>query len=422
MLCMGQTISEKILSNHCDQKEVYAGEYVDAEIDLAMSHDNTVLVSSIFKEIGQKKVWNSNKIVIVLDHRSPANTSKTAENHKDIREFVKKQKIPHFFDVGEGICHQVLPENGFVAPGMLIVGSDSHTTTYGAFGSFATGVGASDMAAVWTRGKLWFKVPETIKLSITGKLSKYVMAKDVILHIIGRIGADGANYKACEFYGDTIENFSIDSRMCICNQAMEMGAKAAIIFPDKKTVDFCNFKKNEFIRKIISDDDASFEKSFDFDVSDIEPQIACPDRVDNVVSVGKVADIEIDQAVLGSCTNGRLEDLAVAAEILKGETVSKRVRMIVVPASRLIYIEAIKKGYIQTFVKAGATIVNPGCGPCLGLHQGVLAEEECVISSTNRNFRGRMGSPKSKIYLASPSTVAISAITGRITDPRNMIK
>jgi len=421
MLCMGQTISEKILSKHSGQRKVYAGEFVDADIDLAMSHDNTVLISSVFNEIGVKKVWNPDKIVVVLDHRSPANTSKTAENHKIIREFVKKQNINNFFDVGEGICHQVLPENGFVGPGMLIVGSDSHTTTYGAFGAFGTGVGASDMAAVWTEGKLWFKVPESIRFNIFGKLSRYISAKDVILNIIGKVGADGANYKACEFYGECIENMSIDGRMCISNQAMEMGAKVAIIPPDQKTVDYVASKTNVKFDVVYSDKAAEYEKIYNFDITNIEPQIACPSKVDNVKPVGDVAGTMIHQAVLGSCTNGRLEDFAVASSILKGKLISKKVRLIVVPASRLVYREAICKDYIQTLVKAGATIVNPGCGPCLGLHQGVLAEDEVVISSTNRNFKGRMGSPNSQIYLGSPATVAASALKGKITDPRDVI-
>jgi len=418
---MGQTISEKIFAKHSGQKKVYAGEFVDADIDLAMSHDNTVLVSTIFNKIGVKKVWNPDKIVVVLDHRTPANTSKTAENHKIIREFIKEQNITNFFDIGEGICHQVLPENGFVCPGMLIVGSDSHTTTYGAFGAFGTGIGATDMAAVWTKGKLWFKVPETLRFNISGTLSRYVSAKDVILHIIGKIGADGANYKSCEFYGERIENMSIDGRMCISNQAMEMGAKVAIIPPDKKTVDYIASKANVKFDVVYSDKDAEYEKIYSFDITDIEPQIACPDKVDNVKSVSDVAGTEIHQAVLGSCANGRLEDLAVAAEILKGKIISKNVRMIVVPASRLIYLKAIKKGYIQTFLSAGATVVNPGCGPCLGLHQGVLAEGEVVISSTNRNFKGRMGAPGAEIYLGSPATVAASSLKGEITNPRDVI-
>jgi len=419
---MGQTISEKILSKHSGQKEVYAREFVDADIDLAMSHDNTVLVSNVFNEIGVKKVWNPSKIIVVLDHRTPANSIKTAENHKRIREFVKIQYIKHFFDVGEGICHQILPENGFVRPGMIIVGSDSHTTTYGAFGAFSTGVGATDMASVWITGKLWFRVPETIKFNISGQLSRYVSAKDVILHIVGNIGADGANYKSCEFYGDFIKNASIDSRLCISNQAMEMGAKSAIIPPDKKTIDYVASKTNVKFDTVYPDEDAVYETTYDFDVSDIDPQIACPDRVDNVKPVGDVVGTKIDQAVLGSCTNGRLEDLAVASKILKGKTIFKYVRMIIVPASRQIYLEAIEKGYIQTFLRAGATVVNPGCGSCLGLHQGVLAENEVVISSTNRNFKGRMGSPNAKIYLGSPATVAASALKGKIFDPREIMK
>ena len=419
---MRQTISEKILSKHSGQKEVYAREFVDADIDLAMSHDNTVLVSNIFNEIGVKKVWNPSKIIVVLDHRTPANSIKTAENHKRIREFVKIQYIKHFFDVGEGICHQILPENGFVRPGMIIVGSDSHTTTYGAFGAFSTGVGATDMASVWITGKLWFRVPETIKFNISGQLSRYVSAKDVILHIVGNIGADGANYKSCEFYGDFIKNASIDSRLCISNQAMEIGAKAAIIPPDKKTIDYVASKTNVKFDTVYPDEDAVYETTYDFDVSDIDPQIACPDRVDNVKPVGDVVGTKIDQAVLGSCTNGRLEDLAVASKILKGKTIFKYVRMIIVPASRQIYLEAIEKGYIQTFLRAGATVVNPGCGSCLGLHQGVLAENEVVISSTNRNFKGRMGSPSAKIYLGSPATVAASALKGKIFDPREIMK
>jgi 3-isopropylmalate/(R)-2-methylmalate dehydratase large subunit len=419
---MGQTISEKILAKHSGQKKVYAGEFVDADIDLAMSHDNTVLVSTIFNETGVKKVCNPDKIVVVLDHRTPANTSKTAENHKIIREFIKEQNITNFFDIGEGICHQVLTENGFVCPGMLIVGSDSHTTTYGAFGTFGTGIGATDMAAVWTKGKLWFKVPETLRFNVSGTLSRYVSAKDVILHIIGKIGADGANYKSCEFYGERIENMSIDGRMCISNQAMEMGAKVAIIPPDKKTVDYVASKANVKFDTVYSDEDATYETTYDFDVSSIEPQIACPDKVDNVKPVSDVAGTEIHQAVLGSCTNGRLEDLAVAAEILKGKTISKNVRMIIVPASRQIYLKAIEKKYIQTFLSAGATVVNPGCGPCLGLHQGVLAEGEVVISSTNRNFKGRMGASGAEIYLGSPATVAASSLKGEITNPRDVIK
>lgn len=419
---MSSTISEKILARASGNKKVEAGEIVDASVDLAMSHDNAALVSKVFKEIGVDKVWDPDKIVIILDHRAPANIIKAAEAHKSIREFVRSQNIKNFYDIGEGICHQVVPEKGFVKPGMLIVGTDSHTTTYGAFGAFSTGIGATEMACVWATGKLWLKVPETMKMIIKGKLQDMVMAKDVILHIIGKIGSDGANYKAIEFYGETVKNFSVASRMTISNQAMEAGAKAAIVPPDEKTLDYLKGRVEGDVESISADKDANYEDVLEFDVSDLEPQVACPHTVDNVKPVSEVAGIEIDQAVLGSCTNGRLEDLGIAAGILKGKRIASSVRMIVVPASREVYLEALKRGYIEIFLKAGATIINPGCGPCLGAHQGVLASGERAITSTNRNFRGRMGSPDSEIYLASPATVAASAIKGEIADPREVLK
>ncbi|HDI23806.1 MAG TPA: 3-isopropylmalate dehydratase large subunit [Thermoplasmatales archaeon] len=418
---MGMTISEKILARASGKERVEAGEIVEANVDLAMSHDNAALVSKIFKEIGVDKVWDPDKIVIILDHRAPANIIKAAEAHKSIREFIKERGIKNFYDVGEGICHQVVPEKGYVKPGMLIVGTDSHTTTYGAFGAFSTGIGATEMACVWATGKLWLKVPETIKMVINGKLQEMVTAKDVILHIIGEIGSDGANYKAIEFYGETVKNFSVSSRMTISNQAMEAGAKAAIVPPDEKTINYLRDRVRGEIEPVYSDGDANYESEMEFDVSDLEPQVACPHTVDNVKPVSEVEGIEIDQAVLGSCTNGRLEDLEIAAKILKGKRIAPGVRMIVIPASREIYLEALKRGYIEIFLRAGATIINPGCGPCLGAHQGVLASGERAISSTNRNFRGRMGSPDSEVYLASPATVAASAIEGKIVDPRRVV-
>jgi homoaconitate hydratase family protein len=419
---MSQTIAEKILSSHnTKKKKVYANDFVEASIDCAMSHDNTVLISSIFKKMSSKKVWDSKKIVIVLDHRTPANTEKTAINHKYIREFVKQQTIPHFFDVGKGICHQILPEEGFVRPGMLIVGSDSHTTTYGAFGAFATGIGATDMANVWTKGSLWFKVPESIRFNIKGKLPNHVSAKDLILYIIGFVKSDGAEYKSCEFYGKTIKEMSIESRLCICNQAMEMGAKTAIMPPDEKTIQYIKSKTSQPLNVVPSDKNAVYEKNYDIDISNLQSQISCPDTVDNVKTVHEIRGLPIHQAVLGSCTNGRIEDLKIAASFLKGKTIAKHVRMLIIPSSITIYNEAAKKGYIQTLTKAGGTILNPGCGPCLGLHQGVVAEDEIVISTTNRNFKGRMGSSKAKIYLASPATVAASAIRGEITNPQEII-
>ena len=419
---MSSTIAEIILARVSGKKEVYAGDFIDANVDLAMSHDNALLVLRNFKKLGKKRVWNSEKITIVLDHRSPANSIKTADNQNLIREFVRYQNIRNFYDVGEGICHQILPEQGLVHPGMLIVGTDSHTTTYGAFGAFATGIGATDMAAVWSTGKIWLKVPETLGFNICGKLVSPLMSKDIILSIIGRIGSDGANYKSCEFFGDTIKNVSIDGRMCISNQAMEMGAKAAIIPPDEKTIKYLKSiskKTNEIIK---SGKDVEYEKIFDINVEDIEPQVSCPDKVDNVKPVSQLTGTKIDQAVLGSCTNGRTEDLAIASQILKNKKISKNVRMIVIPASRMVYLEAIRKGYIENLLSSGATIVNPGCGPCLGLHEGVVGKGETVISSTNRNFKGRMGSPEAQIYLASPATVAISALKGEISDPREKLK
>ena len=418
---MGMTISEKILARASGKERVEAGEIIEANVDLAMSHDNAALVSKIFKEIGVDKVWDSDKIVIILDHRAPANIIKAAEAHKSIREFIRGQGIKNFYDVGEGICHQVVPEKGYVKPGMLIVGTDSHTTTYGAFGAFSTGIGATEMACVWATGELWLKVPETIKMVINGKLQEMVTAKDVILHIIGEIGSDGANYKAIEFYGETVKNFSVSSRITISNQAMEAGAKAAIVPPDEKTINYLRDRVRGEIEPVYSDGDANYESEMEFDVSDLEPQVACPHTVDNVKPVSEVEGIEIDQAVLGSCTNGRLEDLEIAAKILKGKRIAPGVRMIVIPASREIYLEALKRGYIEIFLRAGATIINPGCGPCLGAHQGVLASGERAISSTNRNFRGRMGSPDSEVYLASPATVAASAIEGKIVDPRRVV-
>ena len=418
---MGMTISEKILARASGKERVEAGEIIEANVDLAMSHDNAALVSKIFKEIGVDKVWDSDKIVIILDHRAPANIIKAAEAHKSIREFIRGQGIKNFYDVGEGICHQVVPEKGYVKPGMLIVGTDSHTTTYGAFGAFSTGIGATEMACVWATGKLWLKVPETIKMIIDGRLQEMVTAKDVILHIIGEIGSDGANYKAIEFYGETVKNFSVSSRITISNQAMEAGAKAAIVPPDEKTINYLRDRVRGEIELVHPDEDANYESEMEFDVSDLEPQVACPHTVDNVKPVSEVEGIEIDQAVLGSCTNGRLEDLEIAAKILKGKRIAPGVRMIVIPASREIYLEALKRGYIEIFLRAGATIINPGCGPCLGAHQGVLASGERAISSTNRNFRGRMGSPDSEVYLASPATVAASAIEGKIVDPRRVV-
>ncbi|MBC7128293.1 MAG: 3-isopropylmalate dehydratase large subunit [Thermoplasmatales archaeon] len=391
------TLSEKILSEKCGEK-VEAGEIIEARVDKAMSHDNAALVIKSFKEMAEKP-WDVDRIVIILDHRVPANTIKTAENHKQIREFVKKHGIKNFYDINYGICHQVMIEEGHAKKGMLIVGTDSHTTSYGALGSFSTGIGATEMAAVWATGKIWLKVPETIKFDIVGNLPKAVFSKDIILHIIGKMGCEGANYKACEFYG-IIEDMPLADKITIANMSMEMGAKVALFGGDKNDV---------------------FEKEIEIDVTDLSPQIACPHSVDNVKSVEEVEGKEIHQAVLGSCTNGRIEDLRTAAKILKGKKIAKNVRMLVFPASMKIYNQAIKEGLISIFIEAGAVIMNPGCGPCLGAHEGILASGEIAITTTNRNFQGRMGAKDSEIYLASPATVAASAIEGKIADPRRFI-
>ena len=419
---MSKTIAEKILAKKADRKDVQPDEIVTCRVDLAMSHENARLVMRHFDKIGVDRVWDPDRIVIIFDHRVPAESEITAIGQKEIREFVKSQGIKHFYDINVGICHQVLAEKGFSRPGILLVGTDSHTTTAGAFGAFATGVGATDMAAVWATGELWLRVPETIKIVVNGELPTGVYAKDVILHIIGKLGADGADYKAVEFYGETITRMSVASRMVMSNLSMEMGAKAAIIPPDDKTLEYVQSRTSWDYEPIYADDDAQYVETYEFDVANLSPQVACPHSVDNVKPIEEVEGIKVDQAVIGSCTNGRLEDLIEAAKILSTRHVHKDVRLIVIPASWEVYRQALKQGVIETFINAGAVIINPGCGPCLGAHQGVLAPGEVAIASTNRNFQGRMGSPDSFVYLASPATVAASAVEGKITDPRRLLR
>ncbi len=419
---MGKTIAEKILAKKADRKDVQPGEIVTCRVDLAMSHENARLVMRHFDKIGVDKVWDPDRIVIIFDHRVPAESEITAIGQKEIREFIKSQGIKHFYDINVGICHQVLAEKGFSRPGILLVGTDSHTTTAGAFGAFATGVGATDMAAVWATGEIWLRVPETIKIVVNGELPTGVYAKDVILHIIGKLGADGADYKAVEFYGETITRMSVASRMVMSNLSMEMGAKAAIIPPDDKTLEYVKSRTSWDYEPIYADDDAQYIETYEFDVSNLSPQVACPHSVDNVKPIEEVEGIKVDQAVIGSCTNGRLEDLIEAAKILSTRHVHKDVRLIVIPASWEVYRKALKQGIIEAFINAGAVIINPGCGPCLGAHQGVLAPGEVAIASTNRNFQGRMGSPDSFVYLASPATVAASAVEGKIADPRRLLR
>ncbi len=413
------TFAQKVLSK-ASGKEANPGDIVSAKIDLAMSHENAALVLRSFKEIGAKEVWDPEKIVLLFDHRVPANTTKAAEGHQSVRNFVKAEMLPNFYDLREGICHQVLPEKGHVLPGMLIVGTDSHTTTYGAFGAFSTGIGATEMAAVWATGELWMKVPQTFRFNLNGKLDDPVTAKDVILHLIGKMGADGCDYRCAEFVGPVVDSMSISGRMTMCNMSMEMGAKAGVTFPDEKTRDYLKGRTSKEWVPVTSDQDADVEKVFDMDLTGLSPQVAYPHSVDNVKPVEEMTGIPVDQAVIGSCTNGRAEDLLAAERILHGRHIPDNVRLIVVPASREVYLWAADSGILASLVRSGAIVTNPGCGPCLGAHQGLLAPGERCIATTNRNFRGRMGSPESEVYLASPATVAASALKGQIADPREV--
>jgi 3-isopropylmalate/(R)-2-methylmalate dehydratase large subunit len=415
-------IIEKILAKASGKDYVSPEEIVEANVDVAMAHDLTgPLTVESFRKIGAEKVWDNQRIVIVFDHLVPASSERSAELHSILRKFVNEQKIENFYDVGRGgICHEVMPEKGHVRPGELIVGADSHTCTYGAFGAFATGIGATDMAAVFATGSLWLKVPSVIKVNVNGQFQKFVTPKDLILHIIGQIKAEGAIYKGIEFTGATIRNLSVDGRMTISNMVIEMSAKAGIIEPDEITLNYVKARTNKPFKIFKSDSDATYEKVLDIDVTDMEPQVSCPHSVDNVKPISEVGDVNIDQAFLGSCTNGRLEDLRSATEFLKGKKIRNGVRMIVIPASQEVYLQALQEGLLETFVKAGAIVGDSTCGPCLGGHFGLLASGEVCVSSSNRNFIGRMGSPKAQVYLASPATVAASAITGKITDPRTL--
>jgi len=415
------TMAQKLLAKKAGKAQTVVGEIVNVEPDLAMSHDNAGLVIKQFRQIGQSKVWNPDKIVIPLDHRAPAESEKTATAHKSIREFVKEQGIKNFYDIKEGICHQVVIEKGHILPGQLAVGTDSHTTSYGCLGALSTGIGATEMAVVWATGKIWLRVPESIKIVIDGKMPRGVYAKDVILFIIGQLTVEGASYKSVEFYGETVSRMSVSERFTLCNLSMEMGAKFAVVPFDRVTQKYLSEVTSQRYEPILSDSEAIFVKEYLFNMNILEPQVACPHNVDNVKPVGEVKGIKIDQVVLGSCTNGRLDDLEVAAKILKGKKVHPQVRMLVLPATRTIYSQAIKKGYLQTFLDAGAVILNPGCGPCLGAHEGILAAGEKCLATTNRNFKGRMGSPDSEVYLASPALAAATAVRGEITDPREFL-
>ena len=390
---MAMTMAEKILAKASGNKELQAGEIIMVNIDVAMTHDLTGPLSvESFEKIGTKKVWDPEKIVIVFDHQVPADSIDAANNHMIMRKFVEKQGIQNFYDMREGVCHQVLPEKGHVVPGEVVVGTDSHTCTHGALGAFATGIGSTDMAMVFATGKLWFKVPETIKFDITGKLQDNVFAKDVILNIIGKIGADGATYKACEFGGETTRNMTISDRMVLCNMAIEMGGKTGLVEPDQKTIHYLKCRSNKPYKIMKTDNNAQSLETIHININELEPQIACPHNVDNVKPVSEVEGTHIDQVFLGSCTNGRLSDLRTAAKIIKGKDISKNVRMLVIPASREVYSKAMDEGLLKTFVDSGALVCNPCCGPCLGGHIGLIGPGEVSLSTSNRNFKGRQGS------------------------------
>jgi homoaconitate hydratase family protein len=417
---LGKTLTEKILGQKAG-KEVSPGEVVTVSPDFILSHDNSAAIIKEFQKLGIEKVRNRQKIVIILDHVVPAASEKYALNHKIIREFVERQNIAYFFDIHNGICHQVFSEQGFAMPGKLVLGADSHTTSYGAFGAFSAGIGRSEVASLWATDEIWLRVPETLRIDLKGRLSPGITAKDVILKIIGDNGADRANYMAVEFAGDGASHFSLGSRLVMANMAAEMGAKNGYFAPDGEVLEFLNTHARDNYEPVVSDPDAAYEDVLEYDLSLLEPQVACPHTVDNVRPVSEVLGTRFHQALIGTCTNGRLEDLKAAADILRNKNVSPTVRVLVIPASRQEYLKALKAGFLTDLVEAGCVILNPGCGPCLGAHQGVLAPGEVALSTANRNFRGRMGSRDSAIYLASPATVAASAIEGKITDPRNYL-
>lgn len=415
-------IVEKILAKSAGREEVKPNEVIEARVDVAMINDITgPLAIKAFKEIGVKRIWKNKRVISILDHQTPANSIRAAEIHKTMRNFAKEQETPHLYDIGHGgICHQVMVEKGHVKPGELIVGADSHTCTYGALGAFATGIGSTDMGAVLATGKIWLRVPSTIKINVTGKIREPTTPKDLTLYVIKKIKSDGAIYKAIEFTGPTIKEASVSGRMTLCNMAIEMGAKTGIISPDEKTLSYVKKRTHENFKTIISGPDAKYEREVRLNIDNLKPQIACPNSVDNVREVEEVEGVKIDQAFIGSCTNGRLEDLQLAAKILRKRRVKRGVRLLITPASQEVFLKALRSGLLEVFVKAGACVCNPTCGACFGGHLGLLAPGEVCISTSNRNFMGRMGSPDAKIYLASPATVAASSTTGEITDPRRV--
>ncbi len=418
---MGQTIIEKILSRACG-KAVGAGEIVVAKVDAVMAQDGTApLAVQAFERMGGQGLFDPDRVNLVIDHSAPSPTEGISNLHKLMRDFAR-EKGATLFDIGSGVCHQVMVESGRVGPGCVVVGADSHTCTYGALNAFATGVGSTDLAAALISGHMWFKVPETIKIVCRGTLPPGVYAKDLILHLIGALTADGATYKAVEYTGEAVAALSMEGRFTVANMAVEMGAKAGLMETDTKTLAWLEAHGGSGFSPVAADSDAAYVEVREFDVSGLEPQVAKPHRVDNVAPLSAVAGTKVDQAFIGTCTNGRMEDLREAAAVLKGRNVHPRVRLIVAPASRRIYLEAMREGVLAALAEAGAAVVTPGCGPCVGTHNGVPADDEVVVSTANRNFKGRMGNSNAQIYLASPAAVAAAAVAGEITDPRSFTR
>ncbi len=413
---MAKTLAEKILSNHSG-RDLKAGDYAICKIDFAFSQDGTsILIIDHIKKMKLKKLKTD--FCMVIDHNAPSANRMISRIHKKMRDF-SRQYDTSLYDVGCGICHQVIPESGHILPGDLVLGADSHTSTYGALSALATGVGSTDVSISLATGRNWFKVPETFKIILRGEIPKGVFAKDIVLRIIANLKSDGATYKAVEFDGSVIRNIDMDGRFTICNMVVEMGAKCGFIPVDKKTIDWLRLRlpHKRKLNPISPDKHAKYLRVLEYDVSHLSPLVALPHRVDNVIAVKRVRNLKIDQAFLGTCTNARLQDLKIAAKILKGKKVARGIKFIIVPSSRYVMQEAVRMGLIETFIKAGAVVLSPGCGPCVGTHNGIPADGEVVISSANRNFKGRMGNPKARIFLASPATVTASAIEGRIADP-----
>ena len=419
---MGMTMTQKILAAHAGLDFVEAGQLIEADLDLVLGNDVTTPVAiHEMEKFDKKEVFDKTKIALVMDHFTPNKDIKSAEHCKCVRNFSAEKQIKNFFDVGEmGIEHALLPEKGLIVAGETCIGADSHTCTYGALGAFSTGVGSTDMAAGMVTGKAWFKVPSAIKFNIVGEKAPYISGKDVILHIIGMIGVDGALYKSMEFVGDGIKNLTMDDRFTIANMAIEAGAKNGIFPVDDLTIEYIKEHSDKEFTKYEADADAIYDEEYTIDLSTLKPTVAFPHLPENTRTIDEVGDIKIDQVVIGSCTNGRITDMQIAAEIMEGKHIAKGVRAIVIPGTQDVYLEMIKKGYTETFIKAGAIVSTPTCGPCLGGHMGVMAAGEKTVSTTNRNFVGRMGHVDSEIYLASPAVAAASALTGKISDPREV--